>query len=155
LDEARPLMRELEERHSDHSEALLECGRFAIREERLADAERLLRRAFELAPHNRDVCLQLGTCLEQLGKSDESRRYLQRLEQIEVDMSRLEKVVEAMVKAPADPEPHFEAGQICLRNGQDQEGLRWLRGVLELNPNHKPTHQALADYYAAHGDSQR
>src|SRR5207253_1053833 len=104
---------------------------------------------------DREIYLQLGTCLEQLGKSEESRRCLQRHEEIEADTIRLEKVVEAMVKAPADPGPRLEAGQICLRNGQDQEGLRWLRGVLELDPKHKPTHQALADYYASHGDTER
>jgi predicted Zn-dependent protease len=154
-EEARPLMRELEERYGDNSDALLECGKFALHDNRLIDAERLLRRALELAPYNRDIYLHLGTCLEQLGKTEESRRCLQRHEEIEADMIRLEKAFEAMVKAPTDPEPHFEAGQICLRNRQDQEALRWFRGVLQLNPNHKPTHQALADYYASHGDSQR
>ena len=41
---------------------------------------------------------------------------------------------------------------ICLRNGQTSEGLRWLLGALELAPNDKLTHAALADYYTSPGD---
>ena len=51
---------------------------------------------------------------------------------------RLEKVFQAMVKAPADPAPRLEAGRICLRNGQVSEGLRWLSGVLDLVPITSP-----------------
>jgi hypothetical protein len=65
----------------------------------------------------------------------------------------LEKAVQAMVKTPADPAPRLEAGRICLRNGQVSEGLRWLYGILELVPNHKPTHQVLADHYESQGDT--
>ena len=41
------------------------------------------------------------------------------------------------------------------RNGQDAEGLRWLYGALEVAPGHKPTHAALADYFASQGDVER
>ena len=68
-------------------------------------------------------------------------------------MMRLEKVFQAMVKAPADPAPRLEAGRICLRNGQVSEGLRWLSGVLDLVPDHKPTHQVLADHFESVGDT--
>ena len=48
-----------------------------------------------------------------------------------------------------------EAGRICIKNGQSSEGLRWLVGALEFAPDHKPTHEALAEYYAARGDLAR
>jgi Tfp pilus assembly protein PilF len=41
---------------------------------------------------------------------------------------------------------------ICLGNGQAQEGLRWLSGALQIDPQHGPTHQALADYYEKAGE---
>jgi predicted Zn-dependent protease len=154
-DEAGPLMRLLEERHPDDSEAMLECGRFALREQRPADAERLLRRAVERAPNDHQAHYYLGICLEQLGRAEEARPYLERFKQIEADLLLMEKAFAATVKAPSDPGPRLEAGRICLRNGQVTEGLRWLHGALELDPKHRPTHEALAEFYAAHGDAKR
>jgi predicted Zn-dependent protease len=153
LDEAEPLLRELEEGHADNSEALLECGRFALRQERPADAEPLLRRALLLAPNDHEIHYELAVCLRQLNRTEESQRHLERFQQIEADLLGLEKALQAMVQAPADPAPRLEAGRICLRNGQVAEGLRWLSGVLELVPDHKPTHELLADHFESVGDT--
>jgi Flp pilus assembly protein TadD len=154
-DEARPLMQQLEERYPEQSEALLECGRFALEEKRLADAERLLRRALELAPNDHEVHRELGICLGRLGKHEESRKHLNRAKEIEADLILLEKTLAAMSKAPNDPGPRRQAGEICLRNGQVAEGLRWLYGILDVAPNDKPTHQVLADFFAVQGDTER
>ncbi len=152
---AKDLLRQLQEQFPDNSEVLLECGRNALREDRFADAEGLLRRAIELAPNDHEGHLELGICLQQLGKTEESKRHIDKAKQIEADLARLEKAVEAMIKNPSDPEPRLLAGQICLRNGQVAEGLRWLNGALERKPDHKPTHRSLADFYESQGDSQQ
>src|SRR5207244_3770988 len=144
-----------QERHADNSEALLVCGQFALGEQRPDDAERLLRRAVELAPNDHEVHYQLGVCLQQLDRPEEARQHVERAKQIEADLIRLEKVFEATVRAPADPDPRLEAGQICLRNGQVTEGLRWLYGALEAAPDHKQTHAALADFFASQGDAEK
>src|SRR5438132_1447832 len=68
-DQARPLMKQLEERFADQSTVLLECARFALAEKKPADAERLLRRAVELAPYDHEIHRELGVCLDQLGKA--------------------------------------------------------------------------------------
>ena len=70
-------------------------------EERLADAERLFRRAVQLAPDDKDTHYQLAICLHVLNQTEESQRHMQRFKQIEADMIRLEKVFEATVKAPS------------------------------------------------------
>jgi len=151
-DEARPLMRELEDRFSGSSEALLECGRFALADGRPADAERLLRRAVELAPGDHEVHYQLGLCLERAGRADEAREHFERFKQIEADLARLEVLLKVVVNNPRDPAPRREAGMICLRNGQPAEALRWLEGALEIAPDDKATHAALADYFRTQGD---
>jgi predicted Zn-dependent protease len=154
-DDARPLTRELEERFPDNGAALLECGRSALNEGRLADAERLLRRAAALIPFDDEAHYQLGLCLERAGKIDESRSHLERFKQIRADLERLDALLKAVVGSPQDPAPRREAGLICLRNGQPDEGLRWLLGALEVAPADKATHQALAEVYEARGDAGR
>jgi Flp pilus assembly protein TadD len=151
-DDARALVRELEERFPANSEALLECGRFALGDGRAADAERLLRRAVELAPNDHEVHYQLALCLQRAGKTEEAREHFDQFKRVEADLVQLDALLKAVVNSPRDPAPRREAGLICLRNGQSAEGLRWLHGVLEIAPNDKPTHAALADYYMSQGD---
>lgn len=151
-DEARRLIVELEDRFPNHSEALLEGGRFALADGRTADAERLLRRAVGLAPNDHEIHYQLGLCLERVGKADEAQDHFEKFKQIEADRARLDALLKVIVTRPRDPGPRREAGLICLRNGEPAEGLRWLQGALEVAPDDRATHAALADYYLDRGD---
>jgi Flp pilus assembly protein TadD len=155
VDEARPFVRELEATHAGNSEALLECGRFAIRERRLADAERLLRAALELASRDQEVHFHLSVCLEHQGKSEEARRHLAEFKKIEADIIRLQELKVAVAKSPLDPAPRREAGEICLRNGDDPKALRWFYSVFDSHPNDRATHELLANYYQSRGDDAR
>ncbi len=155
IEDARPLLHRLQEQYPDNSAVLLACGQLALAEQRPEDAEPVLRRAAELAPNDRKAHYHLGLCLEQLGRKDEARRHLERSKQIESDLMRLEKAFVAMVRSPADPAPRVEAGEVCLRNGQAAEALRWFHGALDVAPNYKPAHAALADYFASQGDPEQ
>ena len=152
VDSLRPLIKDLEEHRSDNSEALLHLSRFAMREQRWDEAEQYLSKALQLAPNDHDIHKELAVCLYQIGKPEDARRHADRTREIEKDLAKLENQVLAVIKAPRDPEPRLEAARLCLRNGQNSEGLRWLSGALEVAPKHKPTHEALADYYAANGN---
>jgi len=155
IDEARPLARQLEEQHADKSEALLHAGRLAIREQHWPDAEDLLSRAARLSPYDFEIHKELAVCLYQLGRADDARVHADRSRAIEADRAKLEGLLIEVIKTSRDPAPRVEAGRICLRNGQVGEGLRWLMGALEIAPDYKPTHAALAEYYAGSGDHER
>jgi tetratricopeptide (TPR) repeat protein len=155
IEHARPLLEQLEREGSNQSEVLLECGRFAILDKRPDDAQRLLVHALELQPYDHDIHRELGVCLAQLGKLDEANQHIERSKQIEADLILLEKAVDTMSKSPNDPKPRREAGEICLRNGQISEGLRWLHGALEIAPNDRLTQKILANYNAGQGNPER
>ncbi len=151
-EEAGLLVAELTEKFPDVSEALLEAARFAQSQDRRVEAERLLRRAVELAPNDHEVHYQLGLCLERAGKGEEAKFHLEKFKQVEADMVRLDALLKQVVESPKDPAPRLEAGRICLRNNQGDEGLRWLHGALEIAPNNAAIHGALAEYYQGIGD---
>ena len=46
-----------------------------------------------------------------------------------------------------DPAPRCETGTLLLRNGREQEGVRWLISALRNDPLYRPAHKALADHY--------
>ena len=155
LNDARPLMKELEEKRPDNTDVLLQLGRFAIREQRWADAERYLARGLQLTPNNYDMHKEIAVCLYQLGRDEEAQRHAERNRQIEADRNKLEKIVLEVIKTPRDPAPRVEAGRLCLKNGQSAEAFRWLYGALEMAPDNKATHRALADYFTTVGNTER
>jgi tetratricopeptide (TPR) repeat protein len=146
-EEARQLLDTLLAEHPHDGLALCERGKLAQEAGQTVEAEDWFRQAVARAPYERDTVYALYRCLVQNGKQEEADKYLARLRAIDADLERLKAVAREVVETPRDPSLRYEAGTILLRNGQDQEGLRWLTSVLHEDPRHQPTHQALADYY--------
>jgi tetratricopeptide (TPR) repeat protein len=154
-DEARALLDALLREHPDDARALAERGRLALAEQHEAEAEDWLKKSLQADPHAREHLYLLYECLSRQGKADEAAECLARFRRIEDDLKQLEKAINEVGHTPQDPEPRYRAGIICLRNGQDREGLRWLYGALEQAPQHRATHAALAEYYERIGDREQ
>jgi tetratricopeptide (TPR) repeat protein len=146
-DLAAELLTSLLAEDPNNGKALLLRGRVALAAGGPEMAEGWLRRAVACLPGNQQANYNLGLCLGRLGKEAEAASYFRRADEIGAELKHLVEVIKKAVRSPADPEPRLEAGQICLRVGQDGQGLRWLQGALAINKNHQPTHAALADYY--------
>jgi tetratricopeptide (TPR) repeat protein len=141
--------------HPRHAQALAERGKLALQEGQAEKAEGWLRRAVAEAPSDYPAAYALYTCLARAGKEAEAKALRARIEQIKADRERLDECRKAAQRAPQDPAPRSEAGSILLRIGEEEEGLRWLRSALRVDPKHRPTHRALADYYRRKGDKER
>jgi tetratricopeptide (TPR) repeat protein len=131
--------------------ALRERGKIALHLGQEALAEEWLRKCLVQDPYDQEATYLITLCLEQRGKKDAAHVYRMRLERIEADLRRLEALNRAVGQAPESACLRHEAGVICLRNGQEREGLRWLTGALQVEPFHGPTHQALADLFESTG----
>jgi len=137
------------------AEALGELGKLELQTGRLVAAENWLRRAAARTPFDRDTLYNLYQCLLQRGKKAEASSYLEKAEKVAADRQRLAELTRAIAANPKDPALRHEAGLICLRNGQEQDGVRWLRSALGEDPMHRPTHRALAEYFQTVGQAQR
>jgi predicted Zn-dependent protease len=149
--EAQQYLGALLDLHPGHAEALGERGKLALEAGEAAEAERWLRRALALAPFDRDVNYNLAQCLLHQGKADEARAQQSRLDRITADFQRAADVTRQVTASPRDPALRHEVGVLLLRNGQEQEGLRWLYTALQVDPGHRPTHATLADHYERRG----
>jgi predicted Zn-dependent protease len=155
VDEARQLLDQLLTERPRDLEALSERGALALEVGQPADAESWLRTALSQDPHNRQVNYSLCQCLQRLGKHDEAQTYLAKLRQIDDELKRMGQVVGEVMKRPHDPALRCEAGVIFLRNGKPEDGLHWLITALQEDPRHRPTHQALAEYYERIGNKEQ
>jgi Flp pilus assembly protein TadD len=102
-------------------------------------------------PHDRRVAYSLSRCLLALGRRDEAEKVNARVAEIDADLRRLDRVCQEVMKSPHDADLRCEGGLLFLRNGERQEGIRWLRLALRLDPNC----QAARDALAAAEDRQR
>jgi Flp pilus assembly protein TadD len=151
--EARRLLQQVLPQQPRDVGALTELGKVALDEGKAEEAERWLRQAVALAPHDRPAQYAFSQCLKRRGKTEEARDCRVRIERLDADLKRLDQLMRKVLKEPADPDLRYEVGVLFLRNGQEPEGLRWLRIALQLDPGHRPTHEALADHYSRTGNT--
>ncbi len=149
---AENLANQMAQDHPESGDALLEASRLAQGSGQMEKAAEMLEKAVRLAPNDHEIQYQLSLCLERLGRKEEARQHLEAFRKVEADMVRLDTLLKEVVNNPRDPRPRLEAGNICLRNGQPDEGIRWLQGALEIAPNDAATHAALANFYQSLGD---
>jgi tetratricopeptide (TPR) repeat protein len=135
-------------------QALAERGRLAMEDESPKQAEKWLRQASAIAPHESDISYSLCQCLRHLGKNKEAEDVLAGLQRVEKDLEHMADLSREIARSPHDPALRCEAGLLLIRNGLESEGLRWLESALVEDPGHAPTHQALADYYQRAGYSE-
>jgi tetratricopeptide (TPR) repeat protein len=153
-EEARQLLEALLADHPLYAPALSERGRLALDAGQLAEAEVWLRKAADQDPHDRQIVYNLYRCLEQLGKQDEAHAWQERLGQIEADAKRMNDLMEEVKKRPREAPLLCEVGVVFLRNGFKEDGLSWLIAASEADPAHRPTRQALAEYYEQNGQPE-
>ncbi len=152
-EEARRLLDDVLQRWPEMPQALEERGELALLDGKPEEAEPWLRRSLALEPGQYHVRYQLHRCLVQLRRDDEARAELTRLEELGQDGQRVRLLlIIVMQHRPFDPDVHSEVGRLSLRLGQHEEGMRWLRSALKLDPMHKATHEALAEQYRRMGN---
>jgi predicted Zn-dependent protease len=135
-------------RQPEYPAALSLRGQLALQSGQLDKAESWLRRALHRDPMDHRARYSLVLCLEQSGQQEEAQQQRRRLQQIEEDLSHFNKIVTKEIsERPQDPALHCTLGQILLRAGKREEGLRWLQSALRLDPHYGPARQAVEEYH--------
>lgn len=127
----------------EDGEALWERGQIDLGRKRPADAEAYLRKAARVSPYDRRIAYSLAVCLQTQGKRAEAEKIHQRVADLDADLKRLAQVRQEVMDRPTDPAPRCEGGLLFLRNGEREEGVRWLRLALKLDPACRPAREAL------------
>jgi tetratricopeptide (TPR) repeat protein len=143
FDEARRLLEELLARDSPPPASLVERARLAQQQGGASAAEKWYRQALARDPSDDEACYGLARCLRELGRVSEAKVYEARAKRIKADVERLHRLHEQMDKGPVGPEVPYEAGMICLRNGQKAEARRWFRNALQRDPGHQGAQRGL------------
>ncbi len=159
FDEARGLLDRALAAEPEGPTALLYRGKLEMQTEppKPEAAEAYYRRALKTDPNNVEVHHALYDSLRvQPGRSAEADTELKRYNELADINRRIERLMTNEVEqASTNPAPAYELGKLNLELGNDDAGLYWLTKVaLARDPNHKPTHALLADYFEKKGDKQ-
>jgi tetratricopeptide (TPR) repeat protein len=152
---AQTALDELFARHPNHAMGMFLRGRLELHRGSAAEAVVWLKQAEALAPHEPDIAYTCMLAYQQLGRAEEVRHYKEKTERLRQGQDRLAQVRKEIRADPDNVSLLHEAGMVCLELGQSIEAAYWFKNVLLLDPNHRPTHAALAEQYRKEGDSQR
>lgn len=131
--------------------ALVELGHVAIAKRSYEEAVDCFKKALVDAPADRTAHYALGRALTHLGRLDEGTRHIEQSGKIDDQNEELGDLLHEIIRLPDDPEPRCKAGKILLDQANYREAYLWLLSALRCDKTHKPTHEALARYYAATG----
>ena len=134
--------------------ALVERGKVAVEQEQFEQAESFLRRALELTPHDREAHHQLSVALRHEGRGREAAKEIARVQEIDNDLRRLDRITKTVLRAPGDPALRCEGALLFFRNGEAHEGVRWLTFALRLDPRCVAANRALAERYRKTGQTE-
>jgi tetratricopeptide (TPR) repeat protein len=154
LAEAETLLRESldgELFSSERAFALVELGQVVLANQSVEEAVGLLEEAVRLAPSDRTAHYALGLTLARMGQEEEGNTHIERSIKIDHQNDRLSDLTHQIVRAPEDPAPRSEAGEILLDQQRYEESYLWLLSALRCDKTHQRTHEALARYYSATG----
>lgn len=155
--EARAVLDAALAAHPDHGPSLRARGQVALTADPpdLPAAEGFLRRAAAAMPDDYQANWSLAEALRQQGKAAEAKAQLARAEEVRDRAERLGELrSRKLAERPLDPALHYEMGALLLKT-HAEVAAQWLRSALALDPTHRPTHAALADYYDRAGDPPR
>jgi tetratricopeptide (TPR) repeat protein len=152
VDRAREVLVSLIAGGSESFEARRLLGDLEVAQGRFQEALPHLRAALARRPYDTTTHNALGKALRALGRADEAKPHFAYVAEAEQSLNRMERQLKLAVERPNDAELRCQIGTTLLKYGSPDDAARWLRSVLQLQPNHRGAHQALAAYYEARGD---
>lgn len=128
---------------------LLLQGRLAISQGRPAEAMAPLEAAWRQDPKHPDVRYELGTALQMQGRRDEAKPHLEYAQAATQALNQARLLMGQIQENPRLVEPRYEVGVTLLKYGVAEDGLAWLRSVLQIEPNHAQTLAAIEAHTTA------
>src|SRR5207245_270920 len=114
------------------------------------------RAALRAEPDNDEARARLAAVLLINGRPEEAVAEFERLRrrqgdtpEVLVGLARCRRKQGKLQEAlgPGDRGLRCEAADLFFRLGEPREAVRWLRGVLQIDPHHAGAHRALARHY--------
>lgn len=146
-DQAVQVLHESLQRFPDDEQLLVEQAQMLVEQGNYAEAEKGLQTLIGAGSRRREVRYVYATALRGLGRSDEAAKHFEYATEAAERTAVANRRIADVADDPDNAQLRYEIGAAHLRYGNLEDGLMWLQSALEIDPKHRPTHRALADYY--------
>jgi len=148
-EEAEKLLDVLARKYPYDAPVLLERGKVVL--DNPAAAEPWLRRAAERAPGDYQAQYTLFLCLQRKGDEAGAREVKKKVDQLSAGRKLMSDFSEQLKRNPYDLQVRCDLAKLFLDQGDQKEGVRWLKEALKMDPTHRLANKLLADYYEQSG----
>jgi tetratricopeptide (TPR) repeat protein len=135
---------------------LVALAELNLQENRIVDAESLLRRVLAADPSDTEALFKLAGLLSLDGRAAEAATAMAEYDRKKALVDRTNDLLQKIAQSKAPPpDDCAEVGRSLLEIGRERLGVYWCEQALEANPRHPVAHRALADHYEKTGDASR
>ena len=131
-----------------HAGGRLTLARVYLQEQRRDEAFRLLKELAVERPFDTEVRYSYALTLLSAGEKELAADEFRFVSAAREAMDKARRMMEVVSRAePDNVELRYEIGSLLLQYESPESGAGWLRSVLEIDPNHRQTHESLVGYY--------
>lgn len=151
IDRSRSLFLRALEENPSHFEALYGLGRLESRAGNKQEAVKWFQLALQQDSRHPRMRFALASALQATGQSEAAKEHYQYFVDSKRELEELDKLMDRVHEEPDLVDVRYEIGMKYMQYVSAVQGAVWLHSVLDLDPSHVPTHEALAAYYAEEG----
>jgi predicted Zn-dependent protease len=154
--EARDILQRLLAAHPNHLDALVTLGQLEFHQGEPRDGLPPLQHAVALYPDKPEAWEGLAHCRAALGNSAEEQRCLAEFDRASRALGEVTRlIVRVMQEQPDDVKLRIEVAERYERLHESAKAIQWRFCVLHLDPDHAPSHRALARLFEQTGQPHR
>ncbi len=156
LEEARLLLEAALVHLPDDPALLVHLAKLELQQRQPAKAERWLLSVLKTDPTDTEARYTLGKCLQLQGREKEAEAAFALYKSDKELLRRASIFLQEDAERPTGTADElFEIAGIFLRTRQDRLSFYWLDQALRRDPQHQPSHRALAELYEKRGQREK
>jgi tetratricopeptide (TPR) repeat protein len=155
VSEARQLLEDSVGRHPDNLDLQQALGEVLLAGGEAAAAVGPLLKVCTARPENADLAYSLARAYQASGQAAAAKPLFKLVEESRAPLASLKPLVDHMVQHPTDIETRYQIASITAKYKSRTEAIRWYLNLLRFDPQHIPTHRALAELYRLAGNQTR
>lgn len=150
LDEANQTIIQLAEQLPNDYQVQTAFADVLVEQGRYDEAEKALSRFVSAGSLRRELRYTYALALRGLGRIDEAQQHFDYATESAKKIGEANRIALQTKDEDKTVELRHQLGATFLKYGNYEDGLIWLNGALEIDPNHLETHRELAGFYRMH-----